>query len=196
MARVRCSMSWPSLSAHATGAGHRPDRYAAQVAGAKLGATVHRHQATLSPFKRSIYLPDLTSGHSERHRATGRISFASRGSEVQIPSAPRKPAGQRPDLRSCWPASVRIVRFWERRCPILGADLEAADRRGHPRTVHHVGSDGAARASGVMTWSWSSGHLSRARAETRRHPRPKHAIHDTDAWTTPLTQGSSPRSGP
>jgi len=52
--------------------------------------------------------------------------FASRGSGVQIPSAPRKPAGQRVDMWSCRLTLVRFARFWERQCPILGADLEAA----------------------------------------------------------------------
>ena len=33
-------------------------------------------------------------------------------------------AGQRPDMRVMLACTVRIVRFWERRCPILGADLE------------------------------------------------------------------------
>ena len=61
--------------------------------------------------------------------------FASRGSGVQIPSAPPKPAGQRSDMWPCPLGRDRFVRFWERRCPILGADLEAADRRRHPGTV-------------------------------------------------------------
>jgi hypothetical protein len=46
--------------------------------GAKLGTISRRHRATPGPFRRSIYLLDLTLGHSERHRATAGISFASR----------------------------------------------------------------------------------------------------------------------
>jgi hypothetical protein len=76
-------MSRRSLSAHVRVLDTGRDGCAAQAAGAKLGATVHRHQATVSPFKRSIYLSDLTSGNSERHRATGRISFASRGLRIR-----------------------------------------------------------------------------------------------------------------
>jgi hypothetical protein len=57
----------PSLSAHVwilnTGRGE----CWTQVAGAKLGAIIRRGQAILSPIKRSIYPPDLVSGHSERH---------------------------------------------------------------------------------------------------------------------------------
>jgi hypothetical protein len=61
---------------------HGPGGYAAPAAGAKSGAIIHRYQATPSPFRRSIYLSDLTSSNGQPHRATGRISFASRRSEV------------------------------------------------------------------------------------------------------------------
>jgi hypothetical protein len=49
-----------------------------RIVGAKLGASSHRCQAMLSPFKRSISLLDLALSHTERHRATGRTSFACR----------------------------------------------------------------------------------------------------------------------
>ena len=72
-----------------TGAGHRPGRMRGhkswEPSWEPPSTDIRPHSST---FKRSIYLPDLTSGNSERHRATGRISFASRGSGVQIPSAP------------------------------------------------------------------------------------------------------------
>jgi hypothetical protein len=45
--------------------------------------------------------------------------FASRGPGVQIPSAPPKPAGQRPVVLPCRLELVRLARFRERRCPIL-----------------------------------------------------------------------------
>jgi hypothetical protein len=48
--------------------------------GAKWGAIVRRHQATLSPYKRSIYLSNLTLSACEPLRATAISSFASRGS--------------------------------------------------------------------------------------------------------------------
>jgi hypothetical protein len=48
--------------------------------GAKWGAIVRRHQTTLSPYKRSIYLFSLTLSDCEPHRTTAISSFASRGS--------------------------------------------------------------------------------------------------------------------
>jgi hypothetical protein len=54
-----------------------------RIVGAKLGANSHRRQATLSPFKRSIWPLDLALGDTERHRATGRTSFASRGQGIK-----------------------------------------------------------------------------------------------------------------
>jgi hypothetical protein len=47
------------------------------------------------------------------------------GQGFKSPQLHREIAGQRPDMRMRWFAWVRFVRFWERRCPILGADLEA-----------------------------------------------------------------------
>ena len=44
--------------------------------GAKWGAILHQHQATLSPLKRSIYLCDLAFSHSQQQPATARFSFA------------------------------------------------------------------------------------------------------------------------
>jgi hypothetical protein len=38
--------------------------------GAKWGAILHRHQATLSPLKRSIYLCDLACSHGQLQPAT------------------------------------------------------------------------------------------------------------------------------
>jgi hypothetical protein len=38
--------------------------------GAKWGAIVHQHQATLRPFKRSIYLCDLACRHGQQLPAT------------------------------------------------------------------------------------------------------------------------------
>ena len=98
--------------------------YTSSPAGAKLGAIIRRHQATPSPFKRSIYLPDLRSSHSERHRATAGTSFASRGSGVQIPSAPPVSAGQRPT--QC----LQLVSLGNNGEPI--ADLPAAGGRRRP----------------------------------------------------------------
>ena len=56
--------------------------------GAKWGAILFLRQATLSLLKRSIYLCELASSHGQQQPATARPSFASRGSGVQIPSAP------------------------------------------------------------------------------------------------------------
>jgi hypothetical protein len=50
--------------------------------GIQAGSQQSPSQAMLSPFKRSISLLDLALSDTERHRATERISFASRGSEV------------------------------------------------------------------------------------------------------------------
>ena len=60
--------------------------------------------------------------------------FASRGSGVQIPSAPPKPAGPRFDVWSCWLTWVRFVRFWERRCPIWEPILRSP-HRGQPELL-------------------------------------------------------------
>ena len=112
------------------------DRCATRIAGAKLGAIVRRRQATLSPFKRSIYVLDLTSCHGERHRATRSISFASRGSGVQIPSAtlshPQLHVNPQVSALTCdhvgLPGFVLSdsgsdgVRFWE---PILNQQIGA-----------------------------------------------------------------------
>ena len=57
------------------------DRCATQAAGANSGAIIRRRQATLSPFKRSIYVPDLTSGHGKRHWATGGVAPSHRGDQ-------------------------------------------------------------------------------------------------------------------
>ena len=38
--------------------------------GAMWGAILHKHQATLSPLKRSIYLCDLAFSHTRQHPAT------------------------------------------------------------------------------------------------------------------------------
>jgi hypothetical protein len=38
--------------------------------GAKWGAILHQHQATLSPLKRSIYLCDLVFSHGQQQSAT------------------------------------------------------------------------------------------------------------------------------
>ena len=90
-----------------------------------MGAIIGRQTATRSPLERLIYELHQVSSDTERCMTLFGSSFASRGSGVQIPSAPRKPAGQRFGMWSCRLTLVRFVRFWERRCPILGADLEA-----------------------------------------------------------------------
>jgi len=46
----------------------------------------------LSPFQRSISLLDLALSHTGRHRATGRISFASKGSSRRARPSIRPPA--------------------------------------------------------------------------------------------------------
>jgi hypothetical protein len=58
------------------------------LVGAEWGAIVGRHQATWSLLERSIHQPYQASRHNQTHRPTLGISFASRGSGVQIPSAP------------------------------------------------------------------------------------------------------------
>src|SRR2546423_14198294 len=63
-----------------TGAGWRIG-----LEGATLGANSHRRQAMLSPFRRSIQLLDLALSDTERHRATDRTSFASKGSPKRVP---------------------------------------------------------------------------------------------------------------
>ena len=50
-----------------------------------MGAIIRRHQAIPSPFRRSIYLPDLTSSHGKRHRATAGASFVSMMSHQGVP---------------------------------------------------------------------------------------------------------------
>ena len=84
--------------------------------------------------------------------------FASRGSGVQIPSAPPKPAGQHSDLRSCRLARVRFARFWERRCPILGADLEPSPLcAGQTGEAAVAEADSAAAVPGVFGGSAALG---------------------------------------
>ena len=56
--------------------------------GAKWGAIVGRHEATWSLLERPIFSLELVSSYSEPHRPTVRVCFASRGSGVQISSAP------------------------------------------------------------------------------------------------------------
>ena len=109
-----------------------------------MGAIIGRQTATRSPLERLIYELHQVSSDTERCMTLFGSSFASRGSGVQIPSAPRKPAGQRFDMWSCRLMLVRFVRFWERQCPILGADLETA-QRGRPELLdgHGVKDSGA-----------------------------------------------------
>jgi hypothetical protein len=58
------------------------------VVGAKLGAIGGRHRATLSLLHCSIQAVQQESSDTQPHWPTPGISFASRGSGVQIPSAP------------------------------------------------------------------------------------------------------------
>jgi hypothetical protein len=48
------------------------------VMGAKWGAIIGRYEATQGLLLRSIWIHYQLSSHSEPHRATARISFASR----------------------------------------------------------------------------------------------------------------------
>ena len=64
--------------------------------GAKLGAILDRRAATLSFRERLVYQPDLVLSTFKPHCATVELSFASRGSGVQIPSAPLGIAGYGP----------------------------------------------------------------------------------------------------
>src|SRR5260370_29595760 len=65
---------------------------------------------------------------------------------------PLKPAGQRPDTRACRLALVRLSRFRERRCPILGADLgrrlpvAGASRLGRSQPAALAWDQGSVRA--------------------------------------------------
>src|SRR5207248_7050019 len=61
---------------------------ARSLVGAKRGAIVVRHQATWSLLERSIHEIYQASRHNQTLQPTLGISFASRGSGVQIPSAP------------------------------------------------------------------------------------------------------------
>ena len=61
---------------------------ARSLVGAKWGAIGARHQATWSLLERSIHEIYQVSRHNQTLRPTLGISFASRGSGVQIPSAP------------------------------------------------------------------------------------------------------------
>ena len=59
---------------------------------------------------------------------------------------PRKPAGQRFDMWSRRLTLVRFARFWERQCPILGAELAARPQRGQPELLHGTWGEGL--------WRW------------------------------------------
>ena len=140
-----------------------------------------RVQQRERPRATTTGLQQRSTSPNDRERPRCR-EFASRGSGVQIPSAPRKPAGQRPDVWSRQLAPVRFARFRERQCPILGADLDSRPAQ-TLRSVHHAGGDGP-------TYCPLFGHHAQAfRLPSRRSgrtpaPRPKDAIHDTNTWTT------------
>jgi hypothetical protein len=52
-------------------------------------------------------------------------------------------------VRLCWLERVRFVRFWERRCPILGADLEAAPLWAEPEWLDRARMRFSSRTSAV-----------------------------------------------
>jgi hypothetical protein len=66
-----------------------------RVVGAKWGAIIGRYWATSDLSSCSTSSIYQASSYGERHGPTAWISFASRGSGVQIPSAPPSSSGQR-----------------------------------------------------------------------------------------------------
>ena len=62
-----------------------------------------------------------SAGRRKRPASTDAARVRIEGVRGSIPSAPRKTASQRLDLRSCWLMRVRFARFWERRRPIFGS---------------------------------------------------------------------------
>ena len=76
--------------------------------GAKWGANVPRRNALQSHVEHPEYAPDLVSSDNEQRAAITGISFASRGSGVQIPSAPLGIAGQGDFVD--WLQLLKIVR--------------------------------------------------------------------------------------
>jgi hypothetical protein len=100
--------------------------------GSGLGAAIGRQLRPDAAKRRDRAVPSATDV-LERHQAAALLdcvlSSGRRGRRFKSGHPDQIIACQRSGLRSCWIARIRIVRFWERRCPILGADLKAGSTR-------------------------------------------------------------------
>ena len=97
--------------------------------GSGMGAASFRQTRSVAVTLAVPSFTDLGRHAQAGHSYPGMPSSGRRGRRFKSGHPDQIIACQRSDLRSCWLTQVRIVRFWERRCPILGADLEAGSAR-------------------------------------------------------------------
>ena len=151
--------------------------------GAKWGAIVGRHEATWSLLERPIFSLELVSSYSEPHRPTVRVCFASRGSGVQISSAP--PETRRSEHGSgfsliIWRARTgsQVVKFQAWRRPNVAAMAKTASTSTTQPTAGIASSTRAVRAAGVASYRSASartGSGSARRSAAKPGPRSRKA---------------------